>query len=495
MESEFIGRQSELTLFDDLWNSSRAALVILYGRRRVGKTRLMTHWLRDRGNRGLYWMAEATSALDQLRSFSQALHDFENPDLPAPLDLTFPNWEYALRKVALLGKDERMVLFMDEFTYLLDVNPTFVGVFQKVWDHYLSKSNVMIVLSGSQMGMMQKHLLSYDAPLYGRSSAQIKLAPLTFGVTSRYFPDYEASERIKIYAIWGGIPAYWERLDQNLTVMENVQRQLQPSNSWMLDEPRLLLQDFITDPHNYVGILRAIARGDWTFSEISERTGLSSGHTSRYLSIIRDTGFVERVLPVSDTNPDSRRGRYVVADPYLRFYYRFLAAHQTKLAIGQQEVTLEEIESGLAEFIGHNTWPELCRRWLLLASAKKEIPLPIEDVGGEWKRSFAIDVVGMNEIERCLVMGVCHWGDEPAGPEPLLELVEKVSNILPRNTEDWQVYFLGFASAGWQEAVTRDPMKLINENRAGRNRSRWQEVGVKLLDLNQVDADLDRWSL
>ena len=215
------------------------------------------------------WL-EATSALDQLRSFSQALHDFENPDLPAPLDFTFPNWDFALRKVALLAKEERMVLFMDEFTYLLDVSPSFVGVFQKVWDHYLSKSNVMLVLSGSQMGMMQKHLLSYDAPLYGRSSAQIKLAPLSFGTTGHYFPGYSAEERIKIYATWGGIPAYWERLDKNLSVIENIQRQLQPSNSWMLDEPRLLLQDFINDPHNYVGILRAIARGDWTFSEISK---------------------------------------------------------------------------------------------------------------------------------------------------------------------------------------------------------------------------------
>jgi len=166
-------------------------------------------------------------------------------------------------------------LFIDEVTYLMDVTPAIIGTIQKAWDQWLSQSNVFLALCGSQMGLMQKKILSYDAPLYGRATVQMKLEPLRFGATHNYFPHYDAHERVTAYAIWGGIPAYWERQEQKLSVLENLRMLLNPASSWMLDEPRLLLQDFVNDPHNYVGVMRAIAKGTHSFSKIGQQTGLS----------------------------------------------------------------------------------------------------------------------------------------------------------------------------------------------------------------------------
>ncbi len=165
----------------------------------------------------------------------------------------------------------------------------------------------------------------------------------------------------------------------------------------MTDESRTLLQDFITEPHNYVAVLRAIADGLQSSGEISERVGLASNQLSFYLSKLRDAGFVKREVPISQINyKDSRSGRYFVTDPYLRFYYRFLAAYQSRLALGQQQQVTEAIGEALPNFIEANTWPELCRRWLLDAGNNDAVPLPVEYVGSEWKSDFMIDVVGLD---------------------------------------------------------------------------------------------------
>lgn len=149
----------------------------------------------------------------------------------------------------------------------------------------------------------------------------------------------------------------------------------------MLDEPRLLLLDFLTDMSNYVGIMRAMAYGAHTLKEIGERNGLSSTHMSSYLGILRETDFVERIVPITQQEQKSRLGQYVITDPYLRFYFRFLAAYQSKLAMGQQQAVLHSIEEHLPAFIEANTWREMCQEWLLRASDRQELPVTVATVG------------------------------------------------------------------------------------------------------------------
>ena len=489
MNREFVGRITELNLLDELWARDKATLLILYGRRRVGKTRLLTYWVQQADRRALYWVAEPSSALDQLRSFSQAIYNFANPTLPAPPEFAFASWEQAWQQVAVLAKTERLALFVDEFTYLLEVDPSIAGKLQNLWDHLLSSTNLDLVLCGSHLGMMQRHLLAYQAPLYGRATAQLRLQPLPFGITSSYFPDYDADERVAIYAIWGGIPAYWERLNATQSISDNIRRELLTPNNLMQAEPRLLLQDFLSEPHNYVGVLRAIANNARTQKEIATFTGLAQGHISQYLSILQDAGFVERRVPVTQSER-SRQGRYHIIDPYLRFYYRFLINRQAQLALGIQDQALEEIKRHLRDFIGAYTWEELCREWVLRASAKGELPVSVDQVGSVWTQTAQVDVVGINAMEKTLVLGECKWGPQLIGRNVLVDLVNKSAEIVPKQGQ-WRILYVGFARAGWSEPAHQYAQELKRTQPAGSN---WRCVDMQLVDLKQVDTDLVRWT-
>lgn len=496
--ADFVGRSRELEVLDALWRSPKAMLLILYGRRRVGKTRLLTHWLNRYPGQGLYWVAEPTSSLTQLRSFSQAIMSFMDPEIDIPPDFTYASWELALRQLARHAQNKRIALFIDEVTYLIDVDPEFVGMLQKIWDHWLSDANLMLVLSGSQMGIMRRHLLDYDAPLYGRATAQMQLPPLPYGATAEFFPNYDAADRVALYAMWGGVPAYWERLDAEQSVLENLRQIILPAHSWMVDESRILLSDFITDMHNYVGILRAIADGQQTMGAIAKRTGLASGKGSFYLSVLRDTGFVAREVPVSHRDrEDSRSGRYVVTDPYLRFFYRFISANQSKLALGQIRPLLDQIEEDMPAFIEANTWQELCRQWLLLAGANDAIPVAIDEVGSEWAGGQSIDVVGVGSGDEKVVIGDCFWSDGPVGPEAIDTLIRKATHALSKKIETKagdapQVYLVAFAKAGWTDAAHEKAKRLMNDAAGKRS---WRPIGIRLLDLVTIDRDLAEWSV
>ena len=222
MKFKFLDRKRELQQIEDLWSSPHAEFLVLYGRRRVGKTALLTEWMRNSSQRALYWVATHTSAANQLRSFSQALYNFANPNAPAPKTFTYTSWEQAFQQVASLAEEKRLALFIDEFTYLLEVTPDIAGQLQNLWDHLLSQRNLFLCLSGSHLGMMKREFLSYQAPLYGRASEQLYLQPFSFGATHRFFPNYSAAERVTIYAIFGGVPAYWERINPQKTISQNI---------------------------------------------------------------------------------------------------------------------------------------------------------------------------------------------------------------------------------------------------------------------------------
>jgi AAA+ ATPase superfamily predicted ATPase len=294
---------------------------------------------------------------------------------------------------------------------------------------------------------MQRQVLSYQAPLYGRSTANLLLQPLPFGVTEDFFPNYTADERVAVYAMLGGVPAYWERFDPEKSVSENIKGEFLNYSASMHDEPRLLLADFLRDPHNYISIFRAIANGAGTPKEISRFSGLEEKHIPQYLNVLTDTGFITRRVPVTQ-KPASRMGRHYITDPFLRFYYRFLARRQSQLAIGVDEQALEEIKRHLLDFIGTYTWEELCQEWLLRATGKDRLPFLPDQVGGAWTRKAQVDVVGINSMEKTLILGECKWSPRAMDRHVLDDLIQKTTEFVPSEGR-WRVYYLGFARGGW----------------------------------------------
>jgi len=490
MKFKFLDRKRELELLDRLWNSSHAEFLILYGRRRVGKTALLSEWIQRSSQRVLYWVASPNSAATQLRSFSQAIYNFSDPGALAPDTFTYATWEQAFRQVATLAEKERLALFIDEFTYLLEVTPGIAGQLQNLWDHLLKQRNLFLCLSGSHLGMMKREFLSYQAPLYGRASAQLHLQPFHFGSTPRFFPNYPAVDRVAIYAIFGGVPAYWERIDPSKSISQNIRSNLLTPNNLLQAEPRLLLQDFITEPHNYIGILSAIANGAHVSKEIASVTGLPSGHISKYLSVLTDTGFVERRIPVTEKEP-SRSGRYHISDPYLRFYFRFLESRQEQLALGIQEQALAEISKHMIDFIGTYTWEEICREWTLRAGAAGSLPYLPDTVGSIWTADAQVDVVGFNSMEKTLILGECKWTRTPNDRKAISSLVEeKAEKIIPEQG-NWNIFFVGFSRAGWTSGALDYQDQINQQSPAGKN---WKANGMRLVELKQLDQDMQRWT-
>ena len=242
--------------------------------------------------------------------------------------------------------------------------------------------------------------------------------------------------------------------------------------------------------HNYVAILRAIAEGHRTPKEVARHTGLHDKHVPAYLTKLVETGFVERRTPVTKP-PATRLGRHYIADPFLRFYFRFRSRRQAQLALGVQDQALEEIKRHLLDFIGTHTWEELCREWVLRAGAQDRLPFLPDQVGGAWTRQAQVDVAGINLREKTLVLGECKWSPHPMGRSALQELVEKTPEIVPGEGQ-WRVHYLGFARGGWTREAQQLAAQLAEAGLAGSN---WRMIGMKVLDLEQVDRDLAKWTI
>lgn len=487
----FVGRRQELQLLDRLWNDQRARLLILYGRRRVGKTRLVTEWIRRTGSRMLYWCADPDSRAAHLRSFSQAVFRFAFPGAPVPGTFTYADWEQAFQQVAAAARASRLGVFIDEFTYLLEADPSLAGIFQRIWDQILESENILMVISGSHLGMMQRQVLSYQAPLYGRASASLLLPPLPFGATAEYFPHYSADQRVTLYTIFGGIPAYWSLLDPGRSIDENIIAVLLSPGALIHSEPRLLLQDFITDTHNYVSILRAIAHRHTAPKDIAAFTGIDNNHLPPYLNNLSETGFVRRYDPVTARQP-TRIGRYTITDPFLRFYFRFLASRGDQVALAEPQQALREIQRHLPDFIGANTWEELCREWVLRAASRGVIPLFPDRVDCAWDKAAQVDVVGINFMEKHLVAGECKWLKAPVESSVLRDLVDrKLPRIMPGEGGPWKVYLLLFSRSGWEPGVEAWVDAL---EQTPRPTGPVQIVGAKLVNLEALDRDLAEWT-
>lgn len=263
-----------------------------------------------------------------------------------------------------------------------------------------------------------------------------------------------------VYAILGGIPAYLERFDDHLTLAENVnQRILRPTGIFRAD-PLFLLQDQVREPRNYLSVLHAIGQGFHTVSEIAKDAGLPVQNVSSYLSRLADLYLVERRTPV--TLPPKRRarstqGRWHLLDPYLRFYFRFIAPNQRTLELELYDAVWEDIRAQLRAFIGMTTFEELAREWLLLQARTNRLPFLPEDVGSHWSAEVQVDAVAIHWRKRSLLLGECKWGTDKVGQavidELILEKTPKVLATLPNGGNGWTISYVFFARAGFTTAA------------------------------------------
>lgn len=474
---KFAARDQELRLLVDLYRRPDAQFLILYGRRRIGKTRLLTHWASGVEGRVLYWMATQTSATNQLRKFSQTLWQYLHPGATVEPAFSYTSWEAAFAEVRRLAEKERFVLILDEFTYVMQADPEVPSLIQRAWDHQLKDTNILLILSGSLAGIIQRAALDYQAPLYGRATARLKLQPLPFGALADLLPGYTVEQRVAVYTMTGGVPAYVELFDDRLNIIQNLQERIITPTNVMLTDAAFLLHEQLDEPRNYMAIIESIAAGYHRLSEIATMSGIERSNISKYLSVLNELGYVERRVPATVRRPErSRQGRYVIVDPYLRFYFRFLAPNLAAIERGRARQAISLLADHLADFIGTHTFEELAREWVDVRAEMGDFPFLPERVGSFWSRQAQVDVLAINWRTKEILLGECKWERGNTGRKVIQTLVEKTEKVVP-GRGDWNVHYALFSRRGFTPATER--LAAVHN--------------AFLVSLEQIEQDIRRW--
>jgi len=450
----FVNRSDELARLHDLFESARDELGVVYGRRRLGKTRLVKKALEDH-ERTVFYQARQKTADLQLEQFVETASE----TFPGIEDIR-PDWERLFR---YLG-DRDATVVLDEFPYLIEQDESLPSVLQALFDHEFDASSTTFVLVGSSISMMEEATLLGDSPLYGRTSLKLDIRQLPFESVSVFLPnDASADEIVRAWSVFGGVPYYLEELDDDRSLGENVQQLVLSRHGSLRNEPEYVLRMELTEPTRYFSILEALAGGATSRNEIAGTTGIEYNQLSMYLDRLSRLRLIERHVPVTEKPERSKRSQYRLRDPLFRFWFRFLYGSADRYDQFGENAYERLVEPEMADFISP-AFEDLCCRalWTLYDE------LPLVDVGQWWYQDHEIDVVGLTDAET-LVVGECKYRSARTGHDALRSLESHVEELrwTPPNGGPRHVEYTLFSRAGFTEslrdtAAERDDLRLFD---------------------------------
>ncbi len=439
----FINRKQELDFLNDKWMSGKAELLVLWGKRRVGKTELVKQFIQ--GKPYIYFMGESTSRQDQLRQISDFFADFFKEPLLATRG--FAAWSELF--MYLQQKKERLILVIDEFPYLMDAERGLASVFQKGWDENLRHSSVFLILLGSSIGMMETEVLGQHSPLYGRRTGQWRVEPLVFQQARLFRSNAGFVDQISHFSVAGGMPAYWLQFEDEKDIWKNIRDHVLAKGQYLYDEAEFILREELREPRHYFAILTAISQGKRRLAEIVNATGFASTLINKYLGILGDLHIVERELPVTEDKPHkSKKGLYRIQDPFLQFWFRFVFPRRSLLEMGQ----VDRVIAGI-----HNEWPVYMGGIYELVAAELlrdmgATSFPFSRIGRWWNRAEEIDVVAVNENENSILFAEVKFSNRPVGLNIYDDLLRK-AHLVTWGHSGRREYFALFSAAGFTPAM------------------------------------------
>lgn len=453
MVADFINREREIAELNQMAAASGPQFVMVSGRRRIGKTTLLTTWAARSGLPTFYWVAKRETRMTLMANLAQHIWAWEHGVDRAEVELRPADWEATLTMLAKAISSRKCIVILDELPYVLESDTAFASYLQAAWDHHFQKTAVKFFVSGSHLGMMTR-LLDYEAPLYGRFTAQLPIRPLAFPDIARFLPGYDVHKRLAVFAVLGGIPAYLERWQSHQDLRANIDRLFLQRTGWFRNEPMVLVSDLTQrETESYESILRAMAAGKHTRDEIAKTAQIESTSLSHYLPRLMDLGLVERRVPATvplDRQKKARTSRYFLSDPYLRFYYRFVDPNLHLIEQGLSRRLWTSMEGQFRAFVA-DTFESLCRTWVLAQAQGGRLPFDPEVVGAHWARDAQVDVVALNWKTKDILLGEAKWGEGKMGRETISELVRKAPLVVPDRGKGWRIHYAFFAREGFTE--------------------------------------------
>ena len=471
--SLFVNRTEELDFLEFEYAKDSSSLVIIYGRRRVGKTELSLKFGAEKPS--VYYLSQKLNLEHQVDDFLQKTSEQLGIYQPK-----ITKWDAALKFIAeqMKGKG-KPVIIIDEVPYLIEGSNAAMSAFQAAWDLYLKDANVMVILLGSSIGMMENEVLGYKSPLYGRRSGQIKVEPLKFNHIKYFFPQKSAEEIVQTYGCLGGVPAYLNKFDESLSFIDNVNKNILHRAIFLYDEATFLLKEELREPTNYELILEAISKGKNRVFQISDETGMPVNNVPKYLRVLMGLGFVTKEWPVTLKKArDIKTGSiYALSDNFMKFWYTYVYPTRSILEINRKAI-VSGIENSYDRYLGH-IFEDIVKQYLIDRNITGNLPFVFERIGRQWGKiqgkqkgtnTYEIDVVALNGSTKDILFVECKWQVLTYNNAlSILNDLKEKSKFVNWNNEDRREYF----------AVVAKKIE---------NKVKLREEGIMVFDLDDIAA-------
>lgn len=427
MLQKFVDRANELEFMERHFKSGKVGFIVLYGRRRVGKTELINRFIKNKKH--IYFLARRESEVETFNRLSMELFKVFHDELliSRPFSSLDSFFDYLYEK----AKEERIVVVIDEFSMLIERFRGLPSVLQDHWDNRLRFSKLFLILCGSSIGMMETEVLGYRSPLYGRRTGQWKVEPLNFFELVELFPNYSTEEIVKVYSALDAIPGYLVKFDPILRVEKNIEERIFRKGEFLNLEPEFLLKEELRDPSNYMSILRTIAAGSSTFNEICNSTRLDKSLVSKYLTILDNLHIVEKTFPVIATGKARLKGKgsYRIKDKFFNFWFRYVYPFQDYLERGEIGVVVEFLNRDFNTYLGF-VFEDVAREFLIRLKSESTNKTPLR-IGKWWHRDKEIDLLVLNETKKECVFFEVKWSELKRSEceKVLEELMEKSAYV------------------------------------------------------------------
>ena len=468
----FLGREKEILVLEKEY-ARDGGFVVIYGRRRIGKTTLIKQFIKSKT--AFYFLATKEVESQSMKRFAGVIARTTGNSVLQKA--AFSDWLDLFQAVADYKPNEKKVLVIDEFPYLVKVNDSFPSILQNAWDEILKDSNVMLILCGSLISMMKKHALSYESPLYGRRTAQMRIAPLPFTTVyeNQKLSFEEAAEQ---YSITGGVPKYMEFFSDGQPLYEQIKENVLSKNGFLYEEPNFLLTDEVQVPTNYFSIIKVIADGNHKLGTIAGILGLETSALTPYLKTLSELGFIEKQVPVTEKNAEkTRKGLYFISDNFLRFWFRYVYPYKGELELDNTQISLDELDKDFKEKFVAFAYEDICKEIFARLCSDKAIDFTPSKIGSYWLNDKSgntqIDVMAVDTVNKRLFAGECKYHNQPVDADVYFELVKKVDNSAEIKSafKGYTVIYGVFSKSGFTGRMTdisnsNPNLFLINETSA-----------------------------
>ena len=432
---------------NDRYKNDKSEFLVLYGRRRIGKTELLRHFVE--GKNYIFYACTECTDKEQLSRFSKSLL---STDTKLPSNLAFNSWDDAFTYIKNLSKDEKLVIVIDEFPYMVYNNTSIPSILQNLWDSELKNENIMLILCGSSMSFIENEILASKNPLYGRTTGTYKLDELSIFDASPFFKDYSFEDLITVYSILGGVPQYLLNFNPDYSIEDNIKKNVLTRGTSLYDEVDFLMRQELRETSTYYTIIEAIALGNTKLNDIYQKTEIDKHKLIAYLNNLINLDIIEREYPATEKlkkKVNIQLGLYKIKTNYFSFYFKYIFPNKSLLEQGDiLGIYKNDVALTLSEYVSYS-FEKICIKYLVELNKKERLPFWFKNIGRWWNKDTEVDIVAFNKGS--YIFGECKWRNEKTS----LRVLEDLKNKADLHPDAKTRYFYIFSKSDFSDELVR----------------------------------------